>query len=79
MPFLYEWLVELSSRQATSSVGHSEFSHAGEMKCGRLYNTLLVCWLFKKGENVHLGKTKAWHNFYGKSAVPAMGLSSLPR
>lgn len=79
MPLLYEGLFELSSGQATSSVGYSEFIHMGEMKCFRLWNALLVCWLFKKGENVHLGKIKAWYNFYRKSAVPAVGLSSPPR
>lgn len=46
MPFLYEWLVELSSGQATSSVSYSEFSHVGEMKSFRLWNASLVLLAF---------------------------------
>lgn len=30
VPFLHEWLLELGSGQAASSVGYNEFSHVGE-------------------------------------------------
>lgn len=37
VPFLHEWLSELSSGQAASSVGYNEFSHVGESlpSCGK--------------------------------------------
>lgn len=37
----------------------------GQKKSVGLWNASLVCQLFKKGENVHVWKTKAWHNICG--------------
>lgn len=56
VPFLHEWLSELSSGQAASSVGYNEFSHVGESS--KLWKVLLVYWLFKKGKLHILGKLR---------------------
>lgn len=55
MSFLCEWLFGLSSGQVTNC-GLVRINHTGQNKSVRLWNALLVCWLFKKGENTHLWK-----------------------
>lgn len=58
MPFLHEQLFELGGGQATSPVGYEGFGHVGEIKCSRLWDVLLVCWLFEKGRMCILGKLR---------------------